>query len=470
MAVEVLNYINGSWSGARSGKFGERRNPANRDEVVASYTLSGIVEVDAAVLAAKAAYPAWRATPAPKRGEMLFRARRGMEERHEELARALTKEEGKTIRESRGEVQKSLNVLEFMGGEGRRLGGETSPSEMESTFAYTLREPLGVVAAVTPWNFPVAIPTWKIAPALVTGNTVVFKPASNTPVTAKIIVEIFAAAGLPKGVLNMVVGPGATVGDRIVAHPDVRAVSFTGSNEVGCKLYQDASRLQKRVQCEMGGKNPFVVLADADLDRAAAACIEGAFGSTGQRCTATSRAIVDRTIADAFTGKLLALAKTLVVGDGMDEATSLGPSVDERQMATVLEYIEIGKKEGARILCGGERLAGAAHAKGNFVAPTIFAGVTPTMRIAVEEVFGPVLDVIVVDGLDEALRVANGVPFGLSASIFTQDVDRVMRYVEQIEPGTGVNPGRKRETNIYGKRSKPCRERSSPASSSAAIR
>ncbi len=435
MTERVSNFIGGRWVEPRAGRFGERRNPAHRDEVVAEYALSGGEDVAEAVASAKAAFDPWRRTPAPRRGDVLFRAQALLLARKEEIARALTREEGKTLREARGEVQKAANVLEFIAGEGRRLNGETVPSELPSTFCYTLREPLGVVGVVTPWNFPVAIPVWKMAPALLCGNTVVFKPASFTPVTARMIVEVFAEAGVPAGALNMVVGPGGAVGDAIVGHPDVRAVSFTGSNEVGCRLYGDASRLLKRVQCEMGGKNPVVVSADADLDLAAAGTAEGAFGSTGQRCTATSRAIVELSVLGAFTERVVERARSLVVGDGMDEKTHVGPSVDDKQLETVLGYVAIGKKEGAEVLCGGGRAAGGALARGSFVEPTVFAGVRPQMRIAQEEIFGPVLSILAVPDFEEAMRVANGVRYGLTASIYTREVERVQRFVSEIETG-----------------------------------
>jgi aldehyde dehydrogenase (NAD+) len=306
---------------------------------------------------------------------------------------------------------------------------------LPSTFCWTQREPLGVVALVTPWNFPVAIPIWKTAPALVCGNTVVLKPASITPWTAKIITELFVAAGVPKGVLNVVYGPGSTVGQTLVEHPDVKAVSFTGSNEVGVRLYADAAARLKKVQCEMGGKNPVIVLADADLELAAAGIAQGAFGSTGQRCTATSRLVVDRQVAAELTRLIVDKARTLKVGDGMNPETHVGPCVDEHQFQSVMSYLEVGKRE-AKLALGGERVGD----KGFFVAPTLFVGVTPEMRIAQEEIFGPVLSVIEVDGFDEAMRVANDAKYGLTSSIYTRDVGRVFQYLEQIESGmTHVN-------------------------------
>ena len=428
----IKNFIDGEWVGA--ARTTRNINPAT-GESLGEVVVSGRQEAERAIAAAKAALPAWRRTPAPRRGELLARVAVEMQKRKEELARALTLEEGKTIGESRGEVQKAINNLEFQAGEGRRLNGETVPSELPSTFCWTQREPLGVVALVTPWNFPVAIPIWKLAPALVCGNTVVLKPASITPWTAQIITELFVAAGVPKGVINVVFGPGSTVGQTLVEHPDVKAVSFTGSNEVGTRLYADAAKGLKKVQCEMGGKNPAIVLADADLELAAAGIAQGAFGSTGQRCTATSRLVVDRAVAAELTRLIVDKARVLKVGDGMNPETHVGPCVDEHQFQSVMSYLEVGKRE-ARLALGGERVGD----KGFFVAPTVFVGVKPEMRIAQEEIFGPVLSVIEVDGFDEAMRVANDVKYGLTSSIYTRDVGRVFQYLEQIESGmTHVN-------------------------------
>jgi aldehyde dehydrogenase (NAD+) len=422
----IRNYINGEWVG--TAKTQKNINPAT-GESIGEVVVSGREEAEAAIAAAKSAAKSWKAMPAPKRGEILARAAVEMIKRKEELARALNAEEGKTYGESLGEVQKAINVIEFMSGEGRRLNGETVPSELPSTFCWTQREPLGVVALITPWNFPVAIPCWKLAPALICGNTIVMKPASITPWTAKIIVECFAAAGLPKGVLNVVFGPGSSVGQALVEHADVRAISFTGSNEVGTKLYVDGAKTLKKVQCEMGGKNPLIVLEDADLELAATSTVQGAFGSTGQRCTATSRAIVVKEVVAEFTRLVVEKARALKVGEQM------GPCVDEGQFRTVMSYLEIGKRE-AKLALGGERVGD----KGFFVAPTVFTGVKPEMRIAQEEIFGPVLSVIEVKDFDEAMKVANNVKFGLTSSIFSKDVSRVFAYLEHIETGiTHVN-------------------------------
>ncbi len=430
----IGNFIGGEWSTSPTGRTQANINPAT-GETLGQVTVSGSADVDRAVAAAKAALPAWRRTPAPRRGEVLARAAVEMVRRKEELALALTLEEGKTLGESRGEVQKAINTIEFAAGEGRRLNGETVPSELPSTFCWTQREALGVVALVTPWNFPVAIPCWKLAPALVTGNTVVMKPASLTPWTAKIIGEIFATAGLPPGVLNIVFGPGSSVGQRLVEHPDVRALSFTGSNEVGIKLYSDSAALHKKVQCEMGGKNPLIVLEDAELELAATATVQGAFGSAGQRCTATSRAIVVKEVLADFTKLVLEKTRALVVGDGTKATSNVGPLVDESQLRTVLSYVEIGKKE-AHLALGGARIGET----GFFVEPTIFTGVAPAARIAQEEVFGPVLAIIEARDFAHAMEIANDSQFGLTSSIFSRDVNRVFQYLENIETGmTHVN-------------------------------
>jgi aldehyde dehydrogenase (NAD+) len=428
----IKNFIDGEWVGA--AKTTKNINPAT-GESLGDVVVSGREEAERAIAAAKRALPEWRRTPAPRRGELLARAAVEMQKRKEELARALTLEEGKTLGESLGEVQKAINNLEFQSGEGRRLNGEQIPSELPSTLCWTQREPLGVVSLITPWNFPVAIPIWKLAPALVCGNTVVLKPASITPWTAKIIAEIFVAAGIPKGVLNVVFGPGSSVGQVLVEHPDIKAVSFTGSNEIGTRLYADGAARMKKVQCEMGGKNPIIVLEDADLELAATGAAQGAFGSTGQRCTATSRAIVHSSVAQEFTRLVVEKARALKVGDGVQAGVNVGPCVDEGQFRTVMSYLEVGKKE-AKLAVGGERVGD----KGFFVAPTVFVGVKPDMRIAQEEIFGPVLSIIEVKDFEEALRVANDVKYGLTSSIYTKDVSRVFQFLEHLETGmTHVN-------------------------------
>jgi aldehyde dehydrogenase (NAD+) len=434
------NFINGQWVESQSSRTVENINPANTEDLLGTIRQATRDEARSAVEAASHAFNDWRKTPAPTRGRIVARAARLMEDNKEELAQLLTREEGKTIAESRGELQRSINVADFCAGEARRLNGETIQSELPANFAYTIKQPLGVVACVTPWNFPVAIPVWKIAPALVAGNTVVFKPASLTPATAVRIVEIFEEAGIPKGVLNLILGSGSDAGDEIINHPAVKAISFTGSNEVGIRLYEQASRRGAKVQCEMGGKNPVVVLEDADLDLAVESTAQGAFGSSGQRCTATSRAVVVQDIADEFVTRLVKRADSMRIGAGSDPQTEMGPSVDESQFKTVLSYIDIGREDGAELKCGGVRAEGDRLDKGYFVRPTVFDRVTPDMRIAREEVFGPVLSVLRVKDFDEAMQVANDSEYGLSSSIFTNDAVRMFRFVDEIETGmTHIN-------------------------------
>src|SRR5438874_5384752 len=416
------NFIGGKWIESTSAKTVNNINPANIDEIIGSNRQATREEARTAVEAAAEAFQGWRRTPAPARGKIIAKAARLMEEAKEELSQTLTREEGKTIGEARGELQRSINVAEFCAGESRRMNGETIFSELPSNFVYTIKQPIGVVACVTPWNFPVAIPTWKIAPALVAGNTVVFKPATITPSTAVKIVEIFEQAGLPAGVLNLVLGSGSDAGDEIINHPAVKAVSFTGSNPVGIRLYESVSRRGAKCQCEMGGKNPVVVLEDADMELSVENTAQGAFGSTGQRCTATSRAIVVDKIADEFVARVSKRAQSMRIGDGMDPPTELGPSVDEGQFKTGIEYLNIGREDGVALVCGGQHALGNGLDKGVLVQPTVFDRVTPDMRIAREEIFGPVLSVMRVKSFEEAMTVANDTEFGLSSSIFTNDV------------------------------------------------
>lgn len=434
------NFIGGEWVKSGSSKSASNVNPADTDDVIGEIPLASRDEARRAVEAASEAFHSWRSTPAPARGRIVAQAARLLEENKEEIAQILTREEGKTIAESRGELQRSINVADFCAGESRRLTGETIPSELPLNFAYTIKQPLGVVACVTPWNFPVAIPVWKIAPALVAGNSVVFKPATLTPATAVRIVQVFEEAGIPPGVLNLILGSGSEAGDEIINHPAVKAVSFTGSNGVGIRLYEQASRRGAKVQCEMGGKNPVVVLEDADIDLAVESTVQGAFGSSGQRCTATSRAVVVSQIADEFVERVAKRAQSMRLGPGVDPQTEMGPSVDENQFKTVLSYIEIGREDGATLVCGGERASGNGLDKGFFVKPTLFDHVKPDMRVAREEIFGPVLSVLRVRDFDEAMQVANDSEFGLSSSIFSNDAARIFRFVDQIETGmTHIN-------------------------------
>jgi len=436
------NFVGGEWVASESPTSTPNLNPADTRDVLGHLPLSTADEARRAVDAAKAAFPSWRDTPAPVRGSILFRAQAILDKEKEELARLLSREEGKTVKEALGEIQRSINILEYIAAEGRRIGGHTVPSELPSNFCYTVRQPVGVVACITPWNFPVAIPVWKIAPALVSGNTVVFKPASLTPATATAVVSIFERAGVPKGVLNMVLGSGGTVGNALLDHDAVHAVSFTGSNEVGAEIYARGARRMIRVQAEMGGKNPVVVLADADLDLAVEATAQGAFGSTGQRCTATSRVIVEEGIADRFVERLVARAKKVRVGSGLEASTDMGPAVDKNQLQTDLEYVQVGTGERATLACGGRQITEGAFAHGHFVEPTVFDHVKMSMRIAQEEIFGPVIAVVRVADFDEAMTAANDVRFGLSSSIFTTDATTVFRFVDRIEAGiVHINSG-----------------------------
>lgn len=426
------SFVGGTWYHPDSSRVTRNVNPADPNDVLAEFPSATAADTVRAIEAAKSAARGWRNTPGPERGRVLWRAAELAKQRAEEIARTMTREEGKIIREARGETQRGIAVLEYYAGAGFRIGGRTIPAEARDTFTYTIRQPLGVVGLITPWNFPWAIPVWKSAPALAAGNAVVMKPAELTPATAVLLAEIYEEAGVPAGVFNLVVGPGSEVGNALVDHPDVRAISFTGSNAVGSALYTQAARHGKKVTCEMGGKNAVIVLPDANLDKAAAAISSGAFGSTGQRCTATSRVVAHPAVKDALVERLGAMAAGLRIGPGLDEATDLGPAVDEKQLQTDFEYIGVARQEGARLVRGGGQPAGMA---GYFVEPTIFDNVGPEMRIFKEEVFGPVLAVATADSLEQALSFANGVEFGLAASIFTQDIDTVMRFVEDVEVG-----------------------------------
>jgi alpha-ketoglutaric semialdehyde dehydrogenase len=437
------NFINGEWAESVSDRTAQNLNPANTDDVIGTVKLATRKEANRAVVAAYESARKWKATPPPARGKILFKAARILEEDKENLAQILTREEGKTLNESRGEIQRAVNIMEYIAGEGRRISGETIYSELPSNFAYTIKQPLGVVACITPWNFPVAIPVWKIAPALVAGNTVVYKPATATPGTAVRLTEIFQEAGVPAGVLNLIIGSGSEAGDEIVNHPAVRGVSFTGSNEVGIKLYEQVARRGAKALCEMGGKNPILIMEDADLSLAVEAAASGAFGATGQRCSATSRAIVVNSIADEFVSRLVEKAKNIRLGSGEKPETQMGPVVDKYQYDNISRYIEIGREDGAELLCGGMpngEDSDNSLEKGYFIRPTVFDRVTPDMRIAREEIFGPVLSVMRVNDFNEALAVANDSEYGLTSSIFTKDNSRIFRFVEEIETGvTHIN-------------------------------
>ncbi len=432
---QFLNYIGGEWVEGSGTDPIPDINPADTREVIGHATDSQAQDVDAAVAAAKEAFEDWRSMTPPARGKIVQAAGRLYEQRAAEIGEVLTREEGKILAEAKGEVQKGANLVDFLSGEARRLNGETVPSEIPNTFAYTVRCPLGVVGLITPWNFPMAIPAWKIAPALVAGNTVVLKGAEQTPWTTQLVVQAFIDAGVPPGVLNIVQGRGATAGAALVDHPDVAAISFTGSTEIGRHIWARGASLGKPVQCELGGKNPIIVLDDADVALAVAATAKGAFGSTGQRCTATSRAIVDRRVHDQFVEEIAKAAAQVIPGNGLDPRTTMGPSVDKEQFGKVQEYLEIGAAEGVEVICGGRRATDGALEYGLFTEPTLYTGVTRDMRVAREEIFGPVLSVLEVDGIEEALDVANDVEFGLTSSVYTADVNRVFRYIDKIETG-----------------------------------
>jgi len=427
------SFIDGEWLEGTSGRVAKNINPADANDVIAEFPMATAQDAERAIEAARRAFRIWGRVPGPERGRVLWRAADIARRRADEIASLMTREEGKILREAKGEVMKGISLIEYYAGAGFRMGGKTLPSEARNTFTYTLRQPVGVVGLISPWNFPWAIPVWKSAPALVAGNAVVFKPASLTPSTAALLAEIYTEAGLPAGVFNVLVGSGSQVGETIVNSPHIPIVSFTGSNAIGSELYVKAASRGAKVTCEMGGKNAVIVMSDADLDKAAVAIRDGAFGSTGQRCTATSRVIAVGDQKDALVERLVEHARKLRVGNGLDENVDMGPAVDESQWKTDLEYIEIAKGEGAKLLTGGKAPKGLEN--GYFVEPTIFDAVSPEMRIFREEVFGPVLAVSKASSLEEALHMANSVDFGLTTSIFTRDIDQVMRFIDDVETG-----------------------------------
>ncbi|MEO0082366.1 MAG: aldehyde dehydrogenase family protein [candidate division WOR-3 bacterium] len=437
---EYRNFINGRYVPAHSGKTYENRNPADTDDLVGVFPASDRADVDDAVAAAKAAYPRWRQVPAPRRGEIMRRATERLIARKEEFARVMTREMGKVLKETRGDVQEAIDTGLYAAGESRRLWGTVAPSELPNKMAFVTRQPMGVWGMICPWNFPMAIPSWKLFPALTCGNTAVIKPATLTPASVHNFVECLAEAGVPEGVVNVVYGTGAAVGEALLNHPEVCGVSFTGSSEVGRRIAEACGRTLKRCSLELGGKNAQIVLDDADLDLALQGVLWGAFGTTGQRCTATSRLIVQAGVYDQMLEMVVDRASKLKVGNGLDETVEMGPCVSEVQRQTVHSYVEIGKKEGAKLVCGGEPLKGGAYDNGFFYKPTVFADVMPEMRIAREEIFGPVLSVIKVKDFDEAVRVLNNTPYGLSSSIYTRNVNLAMKAIELIEAGiTYVN-------------------------------
>jgi alpha-ketoglutaric semialdehyde dehydrogenase len=426
------NYINGEWV---TGPTFENRNPANTDEVVGLFVKGRAADIEAAADAAQAALQGWATMPGPARGALLFKVAEILDRKFEDIAAEMTREEGKTLPESKGEVRRAINIFRYFGGEGSRMPGILVPSERDRVHMFALRKPVGVVGLVTPWNFPSAIPAWKLAPALICGNTVVLKPASAAPLSAWRLVEACHEAGIPKGVVNLVAGSGGELGEALVNAKPLKAVSFTGSTEVGQWMHEQASKRRLRIQLEMGGKNPTIVLNDADFNTAVENTVNAAFFSTGQKCTATSRAIVDEAIYSKFVDALVERTKKLKVGNGMEAGIDIGPAVDEGQLKTNLKYIDIGTKEAGKPKIGGERLTGASYDKGYFCSPTIFADVDEKMTIAQEEIFGPVLSVLPAKNLDHALEIANNIPLGLSASIQTSNLSRAFEFIYKMEAG-----------------------------------
>ena len=434
-------FIAGEWVDGVSGETFESRNPADTRDLVGRFQAGTAADVARAIRAAETAGLLWRRTPAPKRGEILYRFGALLAEHKERLARAMTREMGKVLAEARGDVQEGIDIAFLMAGEGRRLFGDTTPSELPDKWAMSIREPIGVAGIITPWNFPMAIPCWKMMPALVSGNTVVFKPSSDTPHCATLLVELMAEAGFPAGTVNLVTGPGAEVGDAIVGSPDVPVISFTGNTETGRRLATQAATRLKRVSLELGGKNGIVVLADADLDLATDGILWSAFGTTGQRCTAASRVIVERSVVAPLLELLERRAKALVLGSGLEPGTDVGPLVNAGARSKVSGYIDVGRRDG-ELVTGGRAPGGAGFEHGHFFEPTIFAGVAPMARIAQEEIFGPVLSVIPVDDYQAAVTALNQIRYGLSSAIFTRDANTAFRAMRDFETGiVYVNAG-----------------------------
>jgi alpha-ketoglutaric semialdehyde dehydrogenase len=435
------NYIGGEWVDSASGETFESTSPATGDSI-GVFPKSNADDVDRAVAAAKAAFEEWRLVPAPKRGEILYRFANLLIDEKESLTDLMSREMGKVKAEAGGDVQEAIDMTLYMAGEGRRLFGHTTPSELKDKFNMSVRQPIGVVGVITPWNFPIAIPSWKIAPALVCGNTVVFKPATDTPLLGERFVELLDEAGLPQGVINIVHGGGGAVGDRLVKHPDVRVITLTGSRETGVEVMRNAADNLKHVHLELGGKNAIIVLDDADLDLAVEGIVWSAFGTSGQRCTAASRVIAQTRVYDELESKLVAAAEQLTLGPGWEDTTDVGPVINRGALEKIHSYTKIGEGEGARLLTGGEVATNNGLEKGSFYRPTIFGRVDPEMRIAQEEIFGPTTALIRVKDVDEAIRVSNGIKYGLSSSIFTRDVNKAFRAMRDLEAGiTYINAG-----------------------------
>ena len=429
------NFINGEWVESSSGEAHENRNPANNEELVGMFVSGSQEDANHAVDAAKEAYKKWRLVPAPKRAEILFRAAELLVRRKEEFSKDMTREMGKVMAETRGDVQEAIDMTYYMAGEGRRLFGQTTPSELPNKFAMSVRQSIGVCGLITPWNFPMAIPSWKMMPALVSGNTVVIKPAQDTPLSVYNLVQVLIEAGIPRGVVNLVSGSGSKVGATLAGHRDVPVVSFTGSTGVGRVISQTCAPEFKHCSLEMGGKNIIIVMDDANLELAVDGAIWGGFGTTGQRCTAASRVAVHKKVYGEFVSQFTERAKKLKVGNGLDSTVDMGPCINESQLKTVMSYVEIGKNESAKLLTGGNRLEGGPYAKGWFHEPTIFGDCAANMRVAQEEIFGPVVSVIPIDSLEEAIDVANGVAYGLSASIYTHNVNRAFQATRDLYTG-----------------------------------
>src|SRR6187431_430527 len=435
------NYVGGAWVDAASGETFDSTSPAD-GEHIGTFPKSGVDDVDRAVEAAKEAYESWRLVPAPKRGEILFRFAQLLVEHKPELTDLMTHEMGKVKAEAGGDVQEAIDMSYYMGGEGRRLFGQTTPSELRDKFQMSVRMPIGVIGVITPWNFPIAIPSWKIAPALVAGNTVVFKPATDTPALGQRFVELLTEAGVPDGVVNIVHGGGGAVGERLVRHPDVPVITLTGSRETGIEVMRNAAENLKHIHLELGGKNAIIVLDDADLDLAVEGIVWSAFGTSGQRCTAASRVIAHEEVYDALASRLVAEAEKLRLGVGWEEDTDVGPVINQSALEKIHSYTTIGRDEGATLLTGGEIASGDGLDKGFYYRPTIFGDVDPGMRIAQEEIFGPTTALIKVGDVDEAIQVSNGIKYGLSSSIFTGDVNKAFRAMRDLKAGiTYINAG-----------------------------
>ncbi len=429
------NFIDGEWVESSTGETFENLNPADTRDVVGIFQKSGKSDVDAAVEAATRAFEKWRLVPAPRRAEMVYRAAEILAERKEDYARDMTREMGKVLNETRGDVQEAVDTAYYMAGEGRRMFGPTTPSELPNKFAMAVRQPVGVCGMIAPWNFPMAIPSWKLLPALVCGNTCVIKPAQDTPLSTFNLVRALSDAGVPRGVINIVTGFGPSVGTPLLEHPAIRAISFTGSSAVGRIVGTTAAQSFKHCSLELGGKNPMIVLEDANLDLAIEGGLWGGFGTTGQRCTATSRVIVQKGVYGEFVERYVERARKLKVGNGLDETTEMGPAINERQLETDLKYVEIGKAEGAKLKCGGNRLTQDKYQYGWFMEPTVFAEVDPGMRIAQEEIFGPVVSILPCEDLDQAIAIANSVEYGLSSSLYTKDVNRAFAAMRDLQAG-----------------------------------